>query len=502
TNHQLRYSRALVGEGRVDEARAILDETLARLPDSLDVWSELANLELRRDGREAAAKVLRRALDEHGNNGWALWRITTLDGEIPLLGIMPDGYAEAMAEVGRVEVDDESDAEDVAILRAGDEAYYVVDFAARQYYPDGSQLTLTHTVVRVMTRGAIDRFGETEIPGNARLLLARTIKQDGTILAPEEVSGKSTLSMPSLAEGDLVEIAYLQYGGRGEVSSHIEDLRFYFRMSDISTRHSEYVVLGAPGMEFMRMNDAPEIEPIEFDGVQGVRFVAYDNPRPRQEPFTTSGFEYLPWVQGYRSGVELDMFEAQRRYVADNVRDSVRGSSYIDAQISEWLGRAVDEKTVDEKGATNQDVVDLFYAVTSLIPSPSLTSFGTEASHALLGRRGSTLILLKTVYDRLGIDSEIYLVKSQQQIPEVYPVEEFSKYRRALLRVELPTADAGTGEKTVWLEPGGPDASFGVFGGDLYGQPASCVSCIKDEQVTVPELDPASRHILVEGRLT
>lgn len=506
---QLRLVRALVSAGAVDEARAVVDETLGRVPDSLPMWNELANIELRVSGREQAAEVLRHALNEHGNNGWALWRIATLDGQIPLLGIMPDGHAAAMAEVRRAgieapeeaeetsldEVPEEGQAEDgqaAGLMRTGDEAYYVVDFAARQYFPDGSHLTVTHTVVRVMTKGAIDRFGETSVPSNARLLLARTIKQDGTVLVPEEVAGKSTLSMPTLAEGDLVEIAYLQYGGRSEVASHIEDLRFFFRMNDISTRHSEYIVLGAPGIEFMRMNDAPALEPYTFEGIEGARFVARDNPRPRQEPYGVSTFEHLPWVQGFRSGISLETFEAERRYVADTVLDSLRMSSHIEAQIAEWLGEERQgNKPVD------QDVHKLFYGVSQWFSNPSLTAFGTEASHALLGRRGSSLVVLKTALDHIDVEAELYLVKSAQQIPEVYPVGEFGKYRRALLRVTLPESG-----EVVWLEPSGPDASFGVYSSDLFGQSATCVSCVEGKMEVVPALDPARRHVLVEGRLT
>src|SRR5690606_15415724 len=134
----------------------------------------------------------------------------------------------------------------------------------------------------------------------------------GSVRAPEDVSGKAALSMPGLAEGDFVEIAYLQFQGPTSVASHLEDIRFFFQMQNISTLHSEYVLLGAEGANFMLQNGAPRPEPIEVDGVRGVRFAAHDNPRPRTEPYSVSAFEYLPWIQAWRAGVGVDVLDADR----------------------------------------------------------------------------------------------------------------------------------------------------------------------------------------------
>ncbi|MBA2663554.1 MAG: hypothetical protein H0U74_14795 [Bradymonadaceae bacterium] len=497
TDRQLRYVRQLVLNDQADQAKAVLEAALERLPGAVDLWSELANLELVREGKAASAQVLRKAMQENGHSGWLVWRTATLEAEIPLRDMMADGYAAAMADVaatrraGKPVVEPEAGVETSTTRQSSDEAYYVVDFAARQYYPDGAAITLTHTVVRVMTRGAIDRYGETDIPNNARLLLARTIKQDGSVRVPEEVAGKAALSMPSLAEGDLVEIAYLQFSSASEIASHIEDIRFYFRMQDISTIHSEYVLLGVDDAKFMVKNGAPTPEPFAHKGVKGTRFIANDNPRPRAEAHSVHAFEHLPWIQGYRAGITGDVFDAERRYIADLVQDNTRPSTQLVAQVTQWLGRA------PGGSYSAEDVQRLFYGVSQWITEPSPNALGTEASHVLVARRGSPMILLKAALDIAQIPAEIYLVKSKMQIEQEYPIGEFAKYSKGVLKVAL------AGGEAVWLDPSGPDAMYAALDAESTGQPAVCLSCtelVRETVIDAPQHRP-SRHLDVTAAL-
>jgi hypothetical protein len=408
--------------------------------------------------------------------------MSVLDNTIPLEEVMPDGLQAARAEIERAAAQGED--------YASDEAYYVVDFAARKYFEDGSSVTLTHNLVRVLTKNAIDRFGEFSAPSDARLVRARTIKADGTTRVPQETAGKSTLSMPGLAPGDFVEMAYVQYAPPESLSkSHREGMRFFFRMGNISSLHSEYVILGTDG-DFMRMNDAPEAEQIDTAAGKGVRFVRNDSPRPRNEPSTVAWEEFLPWIQLHRSGAQIDTFEASRRDVFEQIRDSSKMSRQLDAQIKKWRQGL--------EAGTDDEVKQLFYRVSSWFPDPSMNSFGKDASHALMERDGSPMLVLKAAYDKAGIDSEIYLVKSKFQAPTDYAAGEFGKYRSALLEVKMPSGGR------AWVSPAGPDAMFGAVGLASIGQPAVCVSCEESNTEAVPEQGhrAATRTVDVSGKLT
>ena len=490
TSTHIRLAEELVAQSKTDQARAVLLSARERMPWSLTLWSELANLALASDGEDAALDILRKAIDENGQSAWLAWRTALLENDIPLESVMPDGLEAARKEAQRRPIGGTEGPEADAADYVSDDAYYVIDFAAVKYLPDGSSVSLTHTLVRVMTKGAIDRFGERSIPGGARVLLSRTIKQDGTTRTPEQTPGKSTLSMPGLAEGDFVEFAYLEYDSAPSISkTYREGTRFYFRMGNISSLHSEYVLLGELG-HFIRQNGAPEAEDIQTASGDGVRLLERDSPRPRKEPHTVSWTEYLPWIQMYRLGVKLEPFEIERRYQHESLVDSRKMSGQLAAQIDAWRA--------DSESGTDGEIRDLFYDVSGWFSERSLSDFSTDASHALIQRDGNPLVVLQAAYERAGIDSDIYVAKSKYQHPEAFPVQEFRTYSVPLMRVRLP------GGSDEWIVSDGPDAMFGAVPKTVHGQPAVCLTCVERVETTIPEegFREASRDIAVDAKLT
>src|SRR4029078_7146577 len=70
--------------------------------------------------------------------------------------------------------------------------------------------TLTHQIVRVDSKDAIDRWGEVAVPAGAELLTGRTRKRDGSRREPEEIAGKEAISAADLEIGDYVEWEYVE----------------------------------------------------------------------------------------------------------------------------------------------------------------------------------------------------------------------------------------------------------------------------------------------------
>ena len=471
----------LFRSGAHDEAMAQLRSAQQRTPDSAAIAAEFADRAFADGDADAALKILADYEKREGSSAWLVWKRATLEGKLPLVDLMPDGRAVAMRAVEQGQ----------SKALSNDDAYFVMDFAARRYFPDGSRVTLTHTVVRVMTKGAIDRYGEQNLPGSARALLVRTIKQDGSVRVPEETPGKSTLSMPGLAEGDFVEVAYVEVDGPDQPPSTIEGVRFFFRMADISTLHSEYVVIGEVA-DFIRENDAPEPQRFEHDGLPAVRFVAKNNPRPRDEPRTPAVEEFLPWVQMYRHGQTIDDVEAFRNGVREAILDSSKRSDAFEEAVAQW--------TQGELGdvGSHDWVKAVFYAVSPLVSEPSIAarSFNTDVNHIILLREGNTMLVLKTVLDHYGVPADVFLVKSAYETPQEYPIREGSKYGAVLLRVK--TSDKGD----VWLTPDGPDAMFNAVNVGLIGQPAVCATCATPEKLEIPaDVRTAKQDIRVKAKL-
>ena len=458
------FARELRRAGDTANADKVLDGAYARYPGSAIVASERADLAVASGDIDGALQILDDFEKAEGASAWLVWQRATLTGDLPLSSLLQDGLGAAKKAV--------EEGKDRAL--SNDEAYFVVDFAAREYFPDGSRVTLTHTVVRVMTKGAIDRYGEQSLPEGARPLLVRTIKQDGSVRVPEETAGKSTLSMPGLAEGDFVEIAYLDYDGHDMPPSAVDGVRFFFRMADISTLHSEYVVIGDVA-EHIRENNAPIAQPFTYEGKPAVRFTARDNPRPRGEPRTPNVEEFLPWVQEYRWGYTIDDIEVFRRNIRESINDSLKHGVAFDDAFQKW------QQALSGDVGSQAWLQSLFYAISPLVPEPSISarSFNTDVNHVIQLKDGNTMLVLKAVLDRMQVPNDIYIVKSKYQVPDAHPIREGRKYGAALLRVQ--TIDAGA----VWLVPQGPDAMFNAVGAHLVGQPAVCVTCDDPKRIKV-----------------
>ena len=482
-SHQQKYVQLLRQSGSAEEAAKVLAQALAAMPDAAVLWAERAD-QLYGQGKEKEAIALLEAYRAtHDNSAWLTWRLATMRGDVPLADLMVDGRERAL-EVVREGMDRSL---------SNDEAYYAIDFAARRFFPDGTKITLTHTLVRVMTKGAIDRYAEQNIPGNARVLRIRTIKQDGTVLVPSQTPGKSTLSMPGLAEGDFVELAYIDWDRAEDPPAHVEGMRFFFRMENISTLHSEYVVIGMTD-EFMRVNDAPVPQKFDYHGERALRFLATNNPRPRSEPQTVSIEEYLPWIQMYRQGQTISDIESFRRDVGEAILDSSKTADAFDDFLAQSTAGEGPQK------GSREWLERLFYRVASHIPDPSggAGSFGTDVNHAILSKEGSSMLVLKAVLDHVGVENDVYLVKSKLHVPEVYPVNEHVKYGSTLLRVVVPKSG-----DVVWLAPDGPDAMFNAVDTDLLGQPAICATCEESRTTKVPTdgVETAAQSIAATGKL-
>ena len=508
-DRQRSYGEALRAVGEIEEAFRVVESGVGRMPGAWTLWDLWSELALLQGEEELAQEVLRRAGQLNGRTEGLDWRRARLEDRIPLVSQMHEGYQAAMAEVRRVggaeDLESLQDQEELEELEgraeaiALDDAYFVLDFRGTEYLEDGSSWTLTHQVIRTMTRGAIDRYAEMSLPSNARLLLARTIKENGEVRVPEEVPGKDTLSMPGLAEGDMVEVAYLQFFRPREIRSHYEGPSFFFRRSNISSRHSELLVVNAEDLRFEAENGAPEPERLEIEGREALRFVARDVRHPRSEGRSVGSLEYLPWVRPYRIGVEMHVLDAERRYSTNTLRESARMSLPLKRQLQEWLGRKVE--AASEQGAAvigDEELQGLYYAVNGHFTSPRPGALQIDASHGVQLRRGSPIVVLHTLLNYLGVENQVYLGRSDERPPLRLAVSEINRFDGTLIRVVMPESG-----EVFWLEMERPDGMFGAVEPARVGEAAICISCeeYQEEEVRVSEGLRPRRHVEIRAEL-
>jgi thioredoxin-like negative regulator of GroEL len=452
---------------RGEEADQVLAAAIKQMPWEVSLRAELVQRTLAAKGADAALSALEMAVADNGMEESWLWTRAAIDQELPLVDLLQDGPSVARAVV-------ESTGADAA---QGDEAIYIIDFAAKQYLPDGSGVQITHTMVRLMTKNAIDAQAEVQIPRGAKVIHARTIKQDGSVRAPEEVSGKETLSMPGLAEGDFIEVAYLQFDAPSGLSrTQVEGTRFFFKMADISSKRSEFVLIDPPG-EVLSQHDAPTPERFVYRGRPALRFVRTDSPRPRSEPAAPPADEYLPWVQLLRVGTSLTPLAVKQRTYREALRDGMRQSASGRALFDGWIKAA-------GKAAGDARARALFHSAAQHFPEPAPAALSTELAHALATRQGSPVVALKALYDQAKIPAHIYLARPRTEPAPLHPLLEPSDYSGLLVRAEVEPG------RWVWLDPVGVDAMYGAIGDAYFGQPALCVTC---DAPTIEQV-PADGH--------
>lgn len=100
-----------------------------------------------------------------------------------------------------------------------------------------------HTVTQVLNKKGIAQLGEVELPRAVDLLELRTLKPGGTFVEAELGNNRNTVSMPSLAEGDAIEIAYLQHISTEVLTSSPETLDFSFASALAPTRSSRLTLI-------------------------------------------------------------------------------------------------------------------------------------------------------------------------------------------------------------------------------------------------------------------
>src|SRR6201986_5482919 len=125
----------------------------------------------------------------------------------------------------------------------------VLDRSVMRVFASGAVMTITHEIVRVDSKDAIDRWGEIQVPAGAEILTLRTHKRDGSTREPEEIAGKDSISAADLGVGDYVEWEVLETEppSRAFAPGFLAD-RFFFQSFDAPLARSEMTLVVPPGL--------------------------------------------------------------------------------------------------------------------------------------------------------------------------------------------------------------------------------------------------------------
>jgi len=294
----------LSDHARYDEAISVLDEALAICPEDADLLA-LRGVCYHEVGDTIAAEA-------DWENAVAIQPNLTWVGE----------YQRAVAAVSAKESFDLPYAHDVyhliddcEQLDDDTDAEYLLDQQIVRLKADGTTTVVTHKVIRIIEREAIDDFGYgyfSYIPGEQEYDVRhmRVIREDGTELEATEFGEYSASNadarlyhdeltryapLPGLEEGSIIDIEYqLDDVGENVFGGHFS--RNFLFGNYQPTHNAEFVLITSAGYDlyFHGMNDVPEPEITHADGETVYRWTMTEVPRIEQEPYMPPLVENVP----------------------------------------------------------------------------------------------------------------------------------------------------------------------------------------------------------------
>lgn len=287
---QSRLAAALAACGKLDEAVAVYDRMAARTGRPEAAWQEAARMLLQHGDTGRARHYLdkvvsaspaehtaRRQLERLNNFRQDFWTQYALPLEEALKhDIRPADFPRA-------------------------DSALILDEMVQIVYPDGSSRSYVHQARRILTQEGVDQRGKEDI--NGELVLARTIKADGTVLEPITFSGNQ-VEFPGVEVGCLIEMAWLIQADANPWCTLMGD-RFFFSDQKLAEPFaiSRWVLITPRGMPLgIRSHNLPDgAGPAAFGSAGGhTKVHVWDVRRPQHpqaEDFSPSALETIPWVE-------------------------------------------------------------------------------------------------------------------------------------------------------------------------------------------------------------
>jgi tetratricopeptide (TPR) repeat protein len=336
-------------------------------------------------------------------------------------------------------------------------AVVVLDRAVARVFPDGAEAVLTHEIVRVESKDAIDRWGEVEVPQGAEILTLRTHKPDGTTREPEEIVGKETVSAADLAIGDYVEWETLETKPPSDAFApgFLGD-RFYFQSFDAPLDRSEFLMVTPRGMkvDLDHRAGAPVAEVAAGpDGTTVTTFAARRVPQLFAERSSVPAIEYVPSVRA-SSGVT---WPAWARFLEEQLYGTARSSPAL---------RAVARTIAADAGAGPDDRTRRAAAILRWVTEniEAADDLRDPATFTLARGRGNRLALVLALARELGVPARPVLARSRlvAEPDAPAPVQELDDFGDTLVEMDL-------GPVRVYADPRLRHAAFGYLPPGLDG---------------------------------
>lgn len=476
-----------------------------RRPERKEIAKRIADVLDRSGDPSAAAAELSRALEANPLDAAARFRLADRGYATGNLDALRQALAEALQVGAKVEdlrgaidlLEGTTDLEPYrqdgreiirefeAWERAGGRmegnAARVLDYAATWVHPDGSSEMLEHEILRVQSQEAVGEEAEQQ-PPTGLVLRLRVIKPDGSVLEPEAVTGKPTVSMPHLEVGDYIEMEHVAPSpGDGPRGRRFRGPHWFFREADKGYWRSEFVTITPRDrpIEVEARGNVPEpLTRVVGTFVERRWRVDLSPPAP-EEPESPPITEFLPSV---RIGWGISLGDAVDRLV-DAASDETPLDPRLRARALEIVGTVSATQPDERARRIYKDIVDHVD-----------DGRETDGRRVMLGKSGSRQAAFQYMMRELGIPVDVAIVKNKLASPPLGKMSEVESYDSLVLRLALG------GQRVRWLTVHDKYAPYGYLPAELREQPAIVLAAGTPHEVTTA--NSALDAVTFEGRAT
>lgn len=377
----------------------------------------------------------------------------------------------------------------------------VFDYTAIKVFDDLSSVALTHQIYRAQAEESVDDLGQYEPPSDGYVLLARTIKADGTILEPDHIDNMSSITLPQVEPGDYVEVQSVRYlyppdGLAGGVLGE----RFYFANPDTPFHHSELVLATPANLPITIDSRGPEVAlTTERESLLGKpyvlrRWLAQEVPGLVFEPASINSREYLPSINWAVNATWPGFLEGLRDVLVDRDPRELRAETLV----REILGPNARELSDEEKARTIYRWV--------LFNVEDTNNFFGVAPVMLASRAGNRARVLHYLFQLADVPSELVLVRDLSADQTRSDVADEGTYQNLLVRLPTIGGERERSQGGTLVMTGARFSPFGYVSPVIHGQDAIVLTPFDSpsevRRFEVAEAEPGSARHAIEAVMT
>ena len=444
--------------GDTSGAEAIYQSAITNCPYSYKGYMHLALLQEQVGKEEESQKNFGKAKELAPSDDWLTEYLCTTKGE----GELSSRFDMPANEVlkSKVSPQDYPSADAVTLL----------DELVVEIFPDYTFTETTHKIIQIMNASGREKWGEFNVPGGegTTLLEARTFLPGGGYVdasSIKDVGDSKVISLEGLANGSVIEVKYRSNLGQRMIDDLAEYFYASFAFCDYNEPYilSRYIVIVPEDMDigFAKNKFKGKSEKIDLDGRFAYVFTMEKVPGIITEPLMPTFTEIAPQVQASTMSDPTPIIEWYR--------GELWGLTHIGSQVKKKVKELCEGKDSD-LGEAQVLYYWVMHEIKGYGGSIYYPNEADQTFYSKQGRPNDRAILLIAMLSEVGMESELVLLSTSDQVQDAWQHPNSGIFDTCLLY--LPNVDG----KEYYLDLLIGDLTFGDFWSDAYGRKAAYIS--------------------------